>query len=122
MTDDERIFYAARIQSMMDSDGKLPHGALSILAKQAGRDRATMGRLKGRVQKNGLKDLTKVISHKKRSGRKLKYSVKDLQTRIKKIPLMSRKTIRSTAHGVRIPKTTFHRYAKKHGLVIHHSS
>ena len=50
MADDERIFYAARIQSMMDSDGKLPHGALSILAKQAGRDLATMGRLKGRVQ------------------------------------------------------------------------
>ena len=51
MTDDERIFYAARIQSMMDSDGKLPHGALSILAKQAGPDLATMGRLKGRVKK-----------------------------------------------------------------------
>ena len=35
---------------------------------------------------------------------------------------MSRKTIHSTAHGIRMPKTTFHRYAKKHGVVIHHSS
>jgi hypothetical protein len=61
------------------------------------------------------------IQRKQGSGRKLKHLPEDLQNRIRNIPLLNQRTIRSLLFHSGIPKSTLHKYLPR-GLLARSTS
>lgn len=122
LTDDERrAIYQHLLAKSVNC--KLPRGSITNAANRWNKSRYTIHRIwkRGQESRNSSNSPGNVDSHiKSKSGRKAN-DVSVIQSKVSKLSLIERKTLRSMASASGIPKSTLHR-ARKNGALLRHSS
>ena len=122
---DRRVAICVYLRGLVDLKRRdLRHGAISDAAQHFHASRKCIrGVWKANKQAILDPEQRKIdISRKKGSGRLRKFTVQQVQEKVKRVPLSQRQTVRALAARLNIPRTSLHRLLKEGTLVKHRSA
>jgi hypothetical protein len=124
LTDSQRIQALSLLQGAI-KDGWLPHGELTKVAKIFGVSRQAIHVLWKNFGGTDGQPINRSPTNMKRCpkpGRPSRYNREDMRQHVCTIPLRERKTVRSLASALDIPKSTLHDMMRNGGFWAHTSA